>query len=119
MKNNIKYIKLFIIVIIFNACTGDFENINTDPNGISQGSLTQLNNHIGSRFSPIFANIIRTEPAWNYQLQHGLNGDVFSGYMTSPTPICWKYKQSNLQLWLMVGMLLFGLMLMMEVEEME
>lgn len=86
MKNNIKYIKLFIIVIIFNACTGDFENINTDPNGISQGSLTQLNNHIGSRFSPIFANIIRTEPAWNYQLQHGLNGDVFSGYMTSPTP---------------------------------
>ena len=25
-------------------------------------------------------------PAWNYQLQQGLMGDVFSGYMTAPTP---------------------------------
>ncbi|WP_442266628.1 RagB/SusD family nutrient uptake outer membrane protein [Tenacibaculum sp. ZS6-P6] len=86
MKNKIKYIQVFIILLIFNACTEDFEKINTNPNGISQESLTQLNNHIGSRFTPIFANIIKTQPAWNYQLQHGLNGDIYSGYMTTPTP---------------------------------
>ena len=86
MKRTIKYIQVLIILVIINACTDDFKNINTDPHGISQESLTQQNNHIGSRFSPMFANIIRTEPAWNYQLQQNLNADVFSGYMTAPTP---------------------------------
>lgn len=86
MKRIIKYIKLLIIIVIINACTEDFAKINTDPHGISQESLTQQNNHIGSRFSPMFSNIIRVEPAWNYQLQQNLNADVFSGYMTAPTP---------------------------------
>ncbi|WBX75272.1 RagB/SusD family nutrient uptake outer membrane protein [Tenacibaculum ovolyticum] len=86
MKRTIKYIQLLIILVIINACTNDFAGINTDPNKISNESLTQRNNHIGSRFSPMFSNVIRVEPAWNYQLQHNLNADVFSGYMTSPTP---------------------------------
>lgn len=86
MKIVIRSISAVFVAVFLNACTEDFKNINTDPHGISQGSLTQQNNHIGSRFSPMFANIIRAEPAWNYQLQQNLNADVFSGYMTAPTP---------------------------------
>ena len=67
-------------------CTGDFEDINTNPNGISNESLTQLNNHIGGSFTPMFLNVFNVTPAWNYQLQQGLIGDVYSGYMTPPTP---------------------------------
>ncbi|WP_435136302.1 RagB/SusD family nutrient uptake outer membrane protein [Formosa sp. A9] len=86
MKHILKYTMASAIAISLTNCTGDFEDINTNPYGISQESLTQQNNHIGSRFSPLFSNVIRVEPAWNYQLQQNLNADVFSGYMTAPTP---------------------------------
>lgn len=86
MKNIFKYTLASIVAMNLTNCTGDFESINTNPYGISQESLTQQNNHIGSRFSPLFSNVIRAEPAWNYQLQQNLNADVFSGYMTAPTP---------------------------------
>ncbi|MGJ5641708.1 RagB/SusD family nutrient uptake outer membrane protein [Formosa sp. S-31] len=86
MKHLFKYTLASVVAIGLTNCTGDFEDINTNPYGISQESLTQQNNHIGSRFSPLFSNVIRVEPAWNYQLQQNLNADVFSGYMTAPTP---------------------------------
>ncbi|MBU2951814.1 SusD/RagB family nutrient-binding outer membrane lipoprotein [Tamlana agarivorans] len=86
MKNILKYTMASVVAMSLTNCTGDFENINTNPYGISQESLTQQNNHIGSRFSPMFSNVIRVEPSWNYQLQQNLNADVFSGYMTAPTP---------------------------------
>jgi hypothetical protein len=34
----------------------------------------------------MFLNVFNVTPAWNYQLQQGLMGDVYSGYMTPPTP---------------------------------
>ncbi len=68
------------------SCTDDFADINTNPNGISNESLTQMNNHIGGSFTPMFLNVINATPAWNYQLQQGLMGDIYSGYMTPPTP---------------------------------
>ena len=36
MKRTIKYIQLLIILVIINACTNDFAEINTDPNEISE-----------------------------------------------------------------------------------
>ena len=39
-----------------------------------------------ANFEPMFFNVFNVTPAWNYQLQQGLMGDVFSGYMTAPTP---------------------------------
>jgi len=86
MKKIIKYTLAFLIAVSLVNCTGDFEGINTDPNGISNESLTQMNNHIGGAFTPMFLNVFNANPAWNYQLQQGLIGDVYSGYMTPPTP---------------------------------
>lgn len=86
MNKLIKYTLASIIAVSFTNCTGDFEEINTDPNGISNESLTQMNNHIGGSFTPMFLNVFNVTPAWNYQLQQGLIGDVYSGYMTPPTP---------------------------------
>ena len=86
MKKIIKYTLISFFAISLINCTGDFESINTNPNGISNASLTQMNNHIGGSFTPMFLNVINATPAWNYQLQQGLIGDVYSGYMTPPTP---------------------------------
>ena len=74
------------MVIGFASCTDDFENINTNPHGITEESLRQMNNNVGNEFGPMFLNVFNVTPAWNYQLQQGLMGDVFSGYMTAPTP---------------------------------
>ncbi|MGY0426161.1 MAG: SusD/RagB family nutrient-binding outer membrane lipoprotein, partial [Polaribacter sp.] len=86
MKNILKYVFVLAIFINLANCTDDFENINTNPNGITQKSLTQMNNDIGDEFKPMFLNVFNTTAAPNYQLQQNLIGDVFSGYMTSPTP---------------------------------
>jgi len=86
MNKLLKYILTTIIAVSFINCTDNFEDINTDPNGISNQSLTQMNNHIGGSFTPMFLNVFNVTPAWNYQLQQGLLGDVYSGYMTPPTP---------------------------------
>lgn len=86
MKKIIKFTLASLIAVSLVNCTGDFEDINTDPNGISNESLTQMNNHIGGSFTPMFLNVVNATPAWNYQLQQGLLGDVYSGYMTPPTP---------------------------------
>ena len=86
MKNIYKYVLASLIAISFASCTDDFENINTNPHGITEESLTQNFNNIGNEFGPMFLNVFNVTPAWNYQLQQGLMGDVFSGYMTAPTP---------------------------------
>lgn len=86
MKNIYKYVLASFMVIGFASCTDDFEQINSDPHGITEESLTQMNNNVGNEFGPMFLNVFNVTPAWNYQLQQGLMGDVFSGYMTAPTP---------------------------------
>ena len=86
MNKIIKYTLASVLAISLGSCTSNFDDINTDPNGISNESLTQMNNHIGGSFTPMFLNVFNVTPAWNYQLQQGLMGDVYSGYMTPPTP---------------------------------
>ena len=86
MKNIYKYLAASLLFIGFASCTEDFESINTNPNGITEESLTQMNNNVGNEFQPMFLNVFNVTPAWNYQLQQNLLGDTFSGYMTPPTP---------------------------------
>lgn len=85
MKKIIKYLVVAVLISCL-SCTDDFEKINTNPHGVSEESLRQMNNHIGGEFQPMFLNVFNATPAWNYQLQQGLIGDVYSGYMTPPTP---------------------------------
>ena len=86
MKNIIKHTLVAALITSLFSCTDNFENINTDPHSVSEKSLEQMNNHIGGEFQPMFLNVFNATPAWNYQLQQGLIGDVYSGYMTPPTP---------------------------------
>ncbi|WP_152285979.1 RagB/SusD family nutrient uptake outer membrane protein [Flavicella marina] len=86
MKKLYKYTLASVLALSLANCTSDFENINTNPAGVSNESLTQMNNHIGGSFTPMFLNVMNVTPAWNFQLQQNLNGDVYSGYMTPPTP---------------------------------
>ncbi|MFH6996016.1 RagB/SusD family nutrient uptake outer membrane protein [Flavobacterium sp. FlaQc-48] len=87
MKLN-KIIKTTVCVslLIIVGCTDNFEDINTNKNGITPVDFEQDFNHIKGGFSPMFNNIQILNPPDLYQLQQGLNSDVWSGYMASPTP---------------------------------
>ncbi|WP_139957517.1 RagB/SusD family nutrient uptake outer membrane protein [Flavicella sediminum] len=86
MKKLIKYTIASALAITLGSCTDNFETINSNPHEITDAQLKQQNYHIGASFAPMFLNVFNVTPAWNYQLQQGLMGDVFSGYMTAPTP---------------------------------
>ena len=86
MKKIIKYILTAILIVSLGNCTDNFEALNTDPSQITEESLRQNFNLVGGSFTPMFLNVFNATPAWNYQLQQGLMGDVYSGYMTPPTP---------------------------------
>ncbi|MDR0938049.1 MAG: SusD/RagB family nutrient-binding outer membrane lipoprotein [Mediterranea sp.] len=70
-----------------SACTGSFQDYNTNPFGVSDEDLTQDNNIIGMHF-PSMQKAIYYNPegfGWDYQLVQNLNADIWSGYMASPT----------------------------------
>lgn len=75
-----------VTVLSVTSCTDNFEDINTNPYGISNDALTQDFNHLGGRIVQATQNIYSVTPAWLTQLQQNLIGDVYSGYMTPPTP---------------------------------
>jgi hypothetical protein len=67
------------------SCTSNFDEINTNPNGITPKLFEQDFNHIKGGFAPMFNNIQVLTPEWVYQLQQGLSSDIWSGYMATPT----------------------------------
>lgn len=71
------------LTIGFNACTSDFENINTDPNGIPNHNVP-----LETRFNqPIVSVYLNYQNrAYEFQLQQNLNADLYSGYLANPTP---------------------------------
>ena len=91
MKNNFNKIvgialTLLVVSIAFQSCTKDFDEINTDPYGISDGDLKIDYKLVGEPFKQAQLNIYTITPVWVMQLQQNLLGDVYSGYMMPPTP---------------------------------
>lgn len=86
MINKIKRTAICLGLLAAVSCTDNFEEINTNSYGASDELLQQDFNNIRTLFPPIFNNIIVLDPVWWYQVQQGLQGDIWSGYMATPTP---------------------------------
>ena len=90
MKNILKYTATALLAAsMFTACTGAFDDLNTDPKGVSDEELKQDNNYIGMHFIPMMQSIYYnngggTNP-WEYQLIQNLNADMWSGYVSTAT----------------------------------
>ncbi len=74
-----KIISALLLLTIFASCTKDFENLNRDPNQISDQELTQDNNLVGSSFSSMVFNL------FGHQIEEDLCYDSWMGYMNTPT----------------------------------
>lgn len=83
ISNKIKTIAICGILFFAASCTDRFEDINSNPNGVTEDILIQDFNNIKAPFSVMFNNVIMFSPT--YQVQQGLQGDVWSGYMATPT----------------------------------
>jgi hypothetical protein len=84
--NKIKTTAICASLLFAVGCTDNFDEINSDPNGFTDQLLEQDFNNIKGLFTPIFNNVLVFNPEWFYQVQQGLQGDVWSGYMATPTP---------------------------------
>lgn len=88
MKNRIKYTAIALLAaLILPACTGNFEEMNTNPFGVTNGELTQDNNLIGMHFPTIQQSIYYNYGGGGYYFQtfQNLNADIWSGYMATPS----------------------------------
>jgi hypothetical protein len=82
--NKLKTTAICITLLSAVSCTSDFENINSNPVGATNTELEQDYNTIKAPFSPMFSNVILLT-AWPYQIYQNLQGDIWSGYMATPS----------------------------------
>jgi hypothetical protein len=68
-----------VSLIAFAACTDEFENLNRNPNQISDEQLLEDNNLLGSPFSIMIYNLN------GGQVEEDLCADNWMGYMGTPT----------------------------------
>jgi hypothetical protein len=71
---------------LLGSCTKNFEAYNTDTSNVSNEDLAQDHRLLGEPLKQVQQSIYFVQPAWNTQLQQNLIGDLYSGYMTTPTP---------------------------------
>jgi len=71
---------MVLALIVFNSCTKNFEEINTNPNQITDKLLEQDFNLVGSSFSVMLFNLM------GHQIEEDLCYDNWMGYMGAPTP---------------------------------
>ena len=83
--NKIKTTAICITLLTAVSCTGDFESTNSNPYGATDALLEQDFNNIKALFTPMFNNVLVLTPEWKYQVQQGLQGDIWSGYMATGT----------------------------------
>ena len=83
MKNIITCV--FAILFLSVACTGNFEDLNKDPNEITDKSLEQDFKHVGAYFPTLLQEIIpRTN--WEFQIAFNLSNASFVRHLGAPTP---------------------------------
>ncbi|MGV8135358.1 MAG: SusD/RagB family nutrient-binding outer membrane lipoprotein [Mangrovibacterium sp.] len=75
-----KILSLFIVALFAGSCTDGFEEANINPYEISEESLTQDFNHIGSFYPSLLGNI------FGHQIEENLVAESFCDYMATPTP---------------------------------
>ena len=86
-KKYIFFVPALSAAVLLSGCTGAFEDMNTDPNGVTDEELAQDNNYIGAHF-PSMEKSIYYNPGgfgWDFQTAQNLTFDIWSGYMATPS----------------------------------
>ena len=100
MNNLNKYILIIAAAasLAVSGCTKNFKDYNKDPYGASNNDLLPDYGLVVGQLKEAQRSIYVYQPAWVTQLQQNLMGDVFSGYMMSPTPFVGNSNNTNYDL---------------------
>lgn len=103
MKKRILYFAVLIFSLASFSCTSQFEDINTNPYGVTDSQLTADYYNIGGYFAQLQNYIYNTSTS--LQTEQNLVGDAYAQYMVPPTPfqsnvnnVTYKYVWYS-QLW--------------------
>ena len=75
----IKYILIFAFIFSIGACTDGFEELNQNPNQITDESLKQDFQIVGSKYAPLFQNL------FGNQIHHNLSNESWAQHLAQPT----------------------------------
>lgn len=72
-------------LLALGSCTKNFKEYNTNKDALSDKQMSADYQNLGEPLKLAQYNAINMT-GWIYQLVQNLNGDIYSGYMMSPTP---------------------------------
>lgn len=84
-RKNILFVSSASLLLAFASCTKSFEDINTNPAGVTQDVFLADFKAVILPLQNAQRNLVNYTH-WQYQLQQNLNADIYSGFMMSPTP---------------------------------
>ena len=81
---------LSVALLGLAACTGDFEDINRNPNQVTEEQMDALNYKTGTKFKSLQSLVIPVQEHM-YQFNESLSGGPFGGYIGA-TVDTWQTK---------------------------
>lgn len=85
MKKIFTYMQLLLLSVVLlsiSGCTGDFENMNRNPNEVTDDQMDALNYKIGTKFKSLQSLVVPVQEHM-YQFNESLSGGPFGGYIGS------------------------------------
>ncbi|GAA0541365.1 SusD/RagB family nutrient-binding outer membrane lipoprotein [Chitinophaga japonensis] len=86
MTKRVTITALFLYAALLGACTKSFEDINKNPYDFHEDELKPDLKLLGEPLVQTMLNIMVSNDPATAQVQQNLVGDVYSGYMMTPTP---------------------------------
>lgn len=96
INNRIQYIGLALLLACTSvSCTGNYEELNTDPDKVTDDMLDMDNLRVGGAITAMELDVIpcSDEGANAFQRAQNLVGDIFSGYMAASNN--WNGSSNN------------------------
>ena len=78
------------VLLVLTACTGDFEDINRNPNQVTEEQMEALNYKTGTKVRTLQSLVIPVQEHM-YQFNESLTGGPFAGYIGA-TVDTWQTK---------------------------
>ncbi len=89
-NHKVQRLLLAVVLLGLGACTGDFEEINRNPNQVTEDQMEALNYKTGTKFKSLQSLVIPVEEHM-YQFNESLSGGPFGGYIGA-TVDTWQTK---------------------------
>lgn len=90
MNGYVQQSLLWIVLLCMTGCTGDFEDMNRNPNQVTDEQTDALNYKIGTKIKTLQSLVIPVEEHM-YQFNESLSGGAFAGYIGA-TVDTWRTK---------------------------